>query len=593
MSFLALSNSQMLLLSVATAAAIIGLYLLKPPPKTVVVPSTLLWSRVVKERKSSSDRLRWWLSLLLALGIGLLMTLALGRPEPDGVSGDSRRVAVVVDNSPTMATRGSDGRTRWEHAVDEAHRILAEGSGAVEFLMADTAGQVVAPVFETREVAWTELEALRVAAPGRQSFPQLILDDAKLYFVTDGVMVDPSSVPEEAVVISVFEPARNVGITRFEVQPLPADPTHYEAFLEVLNGGLEASDVNIVVSGSGGKRVQRTVRVSAGDYQGLVFDMQGFSGGAIRAAVTASGDSLDVDNYAYAYLPLSRKLRVVLVTHENPFLESFHHPRFELFKLPPEEFREIPAADIYIMDGFAPDEPPHRPCLYIHPPSTSWLPHGDGEVEAPSVRSWQSEHTLLQSVSLEDLVVGRAQRVEADMAKTLVASAEGPLILADESQRRWLLITFALEDSNFPLLSGFPVFMSNAITWLAGEPAARSRSVGLVDVPGVDARVSTLTGDEVPIHEMRGAGVFEAPGPGFYTAIRGGRKVHIVVNMTDGDVTGVNVTSYPERRERGETLSANEVLRGRWYGELWILLLGLAVGLLTLEWWTYNRRLTT
>ena len=62
------------------------------------------------------------------------MALALGRPEPNGISGDSRRVAVIVDNSPNMATRVSDGRTRWDRAVEEAHRRLRDdGLVLIEF----------------------------------------------------------------------------------------------------------------------------------------------------------------------------------------------------------------------------------------------------------------------------------------------------------------------------------------------------------------------------------------------------------------------------------------------------------------------------
>jgi hypothetical protein len=594
MSFLALSSVQMAVVVAATAAAIIGLYLLKPPPKTIVVSSTLLWSRVVKERKSSSDRLRWWLSLLLALAIGLSMALALGRPEPGGEYGDSRRMAVIVDNSPTMGVRGSDGRTRWDHAVEEARRILMQGSRIGEFLVTDTAGQVVAPVFETREEARVKLETLAVSTPGEQSFPQLILGDAELYFVTDGVMVDPSAVPEEAEVVSVFEVAQNVGITRFEIQPLPADPTRYEAFCEVLNGGTEVKEVSVLVSGSGEKRQQRMARVPAGGTTGLVFDLEDFSGGVIRAAVTAAGDSLDSDNYAFAYLPDLWKLRVVLVTRDNLFLESFFHPRVELFKMSPEQFREIPAVDIYVMDGFAPDEPPNRPCLFINPPPTSWLPSETEDVEATSISAWDREHAVLQSVALEDLVVGLAQRVEAGRSDTLVADEENPLVLAGEAPIRWLLVAFALEESNFPLMAGFPIFLSNALTWLAGEPTAVSRPVGFIEVPIEDARVTNLMGDEVSTREIGGARVFEAFAPGFYTATRGAQKTYIAVNSTDPDVSHANRTSFPGGRERsGVRVDVAEGLQRSWFGELWILLLGLAIGLLALEWWTYNRRLTT
>jgi hypothetical protein len=195
---------------------------------------------------------------------------------------------------------------------------------------------------------------------------------------------------------------------------------------------------------------------------------------------------------------------------------------------------------------------------------------------------------------LEDLVVGRAQRLEAGRAHTLVESEEDSLILAGEAPQRWLLVAFALEESNFPLMAGFPIFLSNALTWLAGEPTAESRTVGLIEIPSIDARVTSLTGDVVPTREMGSSSVFGAFEPGFYTATQGARKTYIAVNVTNPDVSHANLTSFPEDQNRRRArFNANEIMQRRWYGELWTVLLGLAIGFLALEWWTYNRRLTT
>jgi hypothetical protein len=46
MSFLNLTVWQALVLLGASAAAIVGLYLLKPPPRKLVVSSTMLWRPV-------------------------------------------------------------------------------------------------------------------------------------------------------------------------------------------------------------------------------------------------------------------------------------------------------------------------------------------------------------------------------------------------------------------------------------------------------------------------------------------------------------------------------------------------------------------
>ena len=66
MNALALPLYLSVLPPVAAVGIVAVLYWLKPPPRTVVVASSLVWDRVLRESHPSPDRLRWWLSLLLA-----------------------------------------------------------------------------------------------------------------------------------------------------------------------------------------------------------------------------------------------------------------------------------------------------------------------------------------------------------------------------------------------------------------------------------------------------------------------------------------------------------------------------------------------
>ena len=107
MIFLGMSAGMVGLLLGATVAAVVFLYWLKPPPQRVVVPSTMLWDRLLKEKKRNTllDRLRWWISLIIALTISLSVAAGMGRPELSSMGRDVRNITVVIDNSATMATR--------------------------------------------------------------------------------------------------------------------------------------------------------------------------------------------------------------------------------------------------------------------------------------------------------------------------------------------------------------------------------------------------------------------------------------------------------------------------------------------------------
>ena len=215
MIFLGMSAGMAVILLGATVAIVVYLYWLKPPPQRMVVPSMLLWDRLLKEKKRNTffDRLRWWLSMMLALTIGLSVAAGMGRPELSSPGSDLRDITVVIDNSATMATRTADGFTRWEHAVEHAGRFLSQGSASGQFLILDTSGQAPPGAPGDRRAALDVLAGLTVSLGGEPEFPDLPEMESEIFFISDGVMVD--EVPPEATVISVFEPAHNVGITAF------------------------------------------------------------------------------------------------------------------------------------------------------------------------------------------------------------------------------------------------------------------------------------------------------------------------------------------------------------------------------------------
>src|SRR6186713_316288 len=115
MRFLALSASQSAVLALLTTAVIVALYFLKHRRRRLVISSALLWKRVLAKHLENSlfERLRRIFSVLVAVVIGLLLAMAIAQPEIERLTGKSSRTVIVLDNSPTMQARRSDGRTRW------------------------------------------------------------------------------------------------------------------------------------------------------------------------------------------------------------------------------------------------------------------------------------------------------------------------------------------------------------------------------------------------------------------------------------------------------------------------------------------------
>jgi hypothetical protein len=407
--------------------------------------------------------------------------------------------------------------------------------------------------------------------------------DSQIYFISDGVTLHTT--PPMVRRISVFESANNVGITAFEIRSIPSTPLGYEAYLEVQNFGRPA-EVGIVLSGTGGQRINKTVRLGTEEIYKDVFDLSQFSGGGVRATIQAKDDALPGDDVAFAYLPIKRKTRTLLVTRGNHFLETLLQldNYVQLAITDPANYRESPDIDAYIFDRFAPASAPARPALIIGTPSAPWLRASTGEVLKPEIITWSENHPVMQYVSVHDVTIERASRVDAGDLTVIAASKQTPLILASEKPK-WVMLTFDLDSSDFPFHVGFPVFIENVLAWFSREQLALKRSPGVVSVPLANAQIRTIDGKIIPSDQQLGGTVFDTLEPGLYSATQGDQRVHVAVNLANPTFSDVNRSVF-----KTDKAAATEHYWLR--RELWFYMLMAAMGLAAVEWFTYHRRMT-
>jgi Ca-activated chloride channel family protein len=593
MRFLGLAPGVALALLAAVAAAVVLLYLLKPSPRRLTVASTLIWRRVLRERKRTPDRLRWWISLLMAAAVALSVALALTRPEVAVVGGKAQRVALVLDDSITLGTLTSDGKTRWDHALQRARGVLRSGGAGSRYLVADTQRLIASPRFEETDAALATLGRLHVVAGGEPVFPDVVRPgdaEVRLVFVTDGVSA--MSPPPGAETLSVFQVADNAGITAFDVRAVPGDPRRHQAFVEVLNASPGTKQVELQVAGAGGPALTRMLTIAGGAAVSETLDVSGFDGGPLRASVSMQYDALQVDDVAYSFAPGKKSIRVGLVTTGNAFLERSLRllPRVQVVVTSPAGFSARSGVDAWVFDRYAPKHAPGAPALLIRPSRVDWLPAAAGDLGETAVSAWVRGHPVTDGLSLRDVLAGHALAIRAGADSQVIATdARGrPLILASVSGQRWVEVAFALEDSNLPLQAGFPVLLSNVLNWMTGEPLAMQAGLGLVQLPVAGAKVLDVQGQKVATREVPGATLIEAEQPGFYTAIALDRRLRVAVNVADPAVTAVNSGRLAAER----AAPAPPASAARWAANPWSALLLIAALLLVLEWWTYNWRIT-
>jgi len=584
MTFLALTSVQAALLAILTAGTIVALYFLKLRHRRVVISSSILWKRVLDERQSHSlwEKLRRIISIVVAVTIALLIALSLARPEIASLTGKNERIVLILDTSPTMNTRTQDGKTRWQRAVESAKGLLNSGGPTTEFRIIDTAGSTASAFTNDRNELRRLVDQMSPRT-GDPQFPRVDGTNSQVYFVSDGVSIH--NTPSFVRRLSVYEPANNVGITAFEIRSIPSMPLDYEAYLEVQNFG-RAAEVGIVLSGTGGQRINKTVRLGTEEVYKDVFDLSQFAGGGVRATIQAKDDALALDDVAFAYLPVKRQTRTLLVTRGNRFLETvLKLDNFvDVTVTDPAKYRESPNIDAYIFDRFAPATAPGRPALVIGAPDAPWLQRPQGEVVKPEITTWSDNHPVMQHVSVHDVSIERAFRIDPGSLTVVAAAKQTPLIVASEKPK-WLMLTFDLQASDFPFHVGFPVFIENVLVWFSREQLALKRSPGIVDVPLANAQIRTIDGTTVSSDQQLGNTVFEASQPGLYSATQADQRIHVAVNLANPTFSDVNRSIFKTDKNAA---SERYFLRR----ELWFYMLVAAAVLMSIEWFTYHRRMT-
>lgn len=599
MNPLALSASGAAAAALLGVALVVVLYLLKPPLRRFIVPSSLIWDRVLKQTHAGKDRLRWWLSVLLAVVIAAAVIVAITRPQLIQAGPAGGKLVLVLDNSSTMATRATDGISRWDHAVARGREILQSQSAGTRVWLADTMRRIPTPGFEDRDAAIERLATLRIAHGGVPRVPlpppggQEGAGEPEIVVISDGVQI--TGVPREARIESVFDPVQNAGITAFELRPLPADPRRVQAFVEITNGGGTTKEMALALTGMGGRSVARKFEVPAGGARAELMEVSDFDGGPVRASLVMAGDGLADDDVAYAWLPMRRVIRVNLVSEGSPWLEKAlrAQPRVRLKIMTPARYADSRDADAWVFDRYAPRTPPAAPALLFYPGKAEWLPAQAGELANPVVTAWNAAHPLLENISLSDLFVERAQKTVArkDGGETILIAAAGnlPLAWVHEQGTRRVSFGFSLEQSNFALHAAFPVFLNNALNWMVSEPTLIKSGLGTMELPLAGARVIAADGAELPARSIPGGSLVEMTEPGFYTAVSAQQRLRIAVNVLDRKTTEVNKSTLkPMVVEASAALSAPAPMRL----DPWLLLLLAAVLLLAFEWWSWNRRVT-
>jgi hypothetical protein len=577
MTFLGLAPAWAWLLIGASAAASAALFLIRPRPPHRTVGSLLIWNRVLERRRERDwwRRLRRAVSLALTVAIAVAIAAALARPVAAGRS--AARRLIVIDSSWSMAARTPAGSTRWQRALDEARALARSSAGPVA--LATTGDGIVQGLTDDPALIDSALARL---APGAAAgaWPQTAGID-ELHVITDGAA---RALPPNAIAHSVFAAAPNVAVTAFNVRAEP-DGSQAEVYVEVANYADTAQPVRLTVTRGASTAFDRTIPLRAGEVRRQILPLPIEGDARLRAHVSAPADALDLDDDAAAWLWQAARLDVGVVGNGDDRLLRLltQDPTVRVHRIAPAEYATS-HVDAWILDRWLPSEPPDRPALVIDPPDAAWL-GSRGAQEPDPVWPVHTNDPLLAGVDPLFIRIDRARAYRAQGLDVVAASVRGtPLVSRIErGGTPLILIDFAIDDANLADTPAFPVLVGNAIDHLARRWAGARRPLGVVTLPASTTRVVAPTGVDLPIARTADRVTARLNRPGLYLLDSGGGEDVITVALDDSALEDLRVSHLSPRQADSRSAAPHT-----W----WVLIAATALGLIAVEWITWQRRIT-
>jgi Ca-activated chloride channel homolog len=592
------------------ALAIVVLYLRRPRRRPFEVSSLLFWQRVLEREphRKFLGRLRNPLSLILQLVIFLLLLLALARPQ-EAASRGRRSTVLVLDMRARMQAPGV-----FHEALLAAGDIVSRlGShDELAILAMEGAPRIISSFSNDGKELRQRLSSLEPSDAGGDLDEAMVLArrllDAKsgekrLILIGDRKATAPTDVDQ----ISVGNAMDNLSVLTLAQRPLPASPQSAELLVRLGNFSRESNSAELELSLDGKAFDLQRFQLGPGEernFSAIIPKEMLASGSGFLLARLTSDDALIFDDSARAVLPTGKQLRVLLVGEDDPFLESAlkADPSIEVEILRPESWRASLGAgfDAVVFDNWM---PPDLTAETLG--SQAFLFFGrtpfdlGGEQISPDfLEPSESKSPLLWNVGFGDIRLARAERLTIPgdgrwRASVPMRSAGEPMVIALEGpeKARVVAVAFSVADSNFPLRVGFPLFVSNAIHWLA-EPRSRGEVIFKAGATFFPKDGEQIRKDPLPKEEA--AGVSEAGSSsqtpltlrknGFYEVRDPIGKRYLAVNTSDAAESDLRAAQSENRA----------VLFTRSWGALqpWRWLALSALILLLVEWCLHHRRVT-
>ncbi len=522
MFFLNLSIGEFLALFGALAGVVTALYLLDRSKRKKVVSTLRFWpSAVAAEEQTRRKRMHQPWSLLLQLISLILLLLAIAQLQWGSRAGRSRDHVLLLDTSVWSGAKASNGSVL-DRERQLASRYLSSlpVRDRLMLVRVDALASPGTPFTSSHEQI---LSALRdsTSSVSALDLPQAFSFARQAQSWSGNapgeiVYVGPRRIggdkpvettPANLRVITVPADGENAGIRQMSVKRDDEETNSWEAAITLKNEGSFPRRLTLKTQFAGTRFAPRVYALRPGEELAAKYNFVTNTAGRLIADID-NDDSLRSDNRAVLQLPGNRNFTIAAYTSRRdslrPLLEANHHLMVGYFD--PSQYKAKPAADLALLDGFAPPQLPAVPSLWIVPPrDRSPLPIKT-VVRDGVIKTWHTGAFPETGLHAREDRIGEAEVFgDFDGAVPLASIAEGAVVAAvtgSGSHPKSAIVGFD------PLAGGLrfsittPLLFANLLHWLAPEAfrnsdftASRVGAVALPLAPGERADHLRITDD--------------------------------------------------------------------------------------------------
>lgn len=585
---------------------IILLYLLKPRRQEMIVSSTYLWEQVLKDIEASNpwQRLKKNLLLLLQLLAALLLVLALTRPYLPVPERGASHLVVVLDCSASMAA--SDVKpSRFEAARQKIVR-LADQLGPHDCMtlitMAEKPSVLVSASHDRKEIKRVLDDAtLASGSANLQSVMAIVSAMVKtdksisILVLSDGGVMPASQTFKIACPVRfdlIGQSSDNVGITTLATRRQNAQLI---TLARVKNFSPKTIDTDIEIRAGEALLDARQLTLKPGEMRDIIWDDLRVSGAVIEARLSRK-DVYSLDNQVWTVAEAAVRKRALLVTSGNVFLEKALSlfGALDLYKTAPANYLDYKDYDLYIFDGWLPEQLPRTAVMVINPPAGNSNLTVNGFNKNIAFVNAGSNEPLLKYVDTAGWQLASACKMVLPAGfKTLLDYENEPLLATGEHQgEKMAILGCDLHQSNIPLQTGFPILINNLVSWLIPDKQDQTAVItsdgySFKVLPEIEKIIMQTPNAKEHTYKPPFPVMFPTitPGPYRFTQIAGERQQIVYAVKKAGNTLESEVKPHTIDWVQG----AGKSSRNTSNREMWPYVAAFCLLILLLEWEVYRR----